>query len=117
MRTVLLLAATAPFFLAALPASADDRDIAAAISVGAYTDAEQALNAQLRANPGLPELLLNLAAVYAKTGRDSEARAIYAQVLAQRDVMMDLPSGKIAGSHAIATTGLKLVTSVQITSR
>ncbi|MES2988045.1 MAG: tetratricopeptide repeat protein [Pseudomonadota bacterium] len=116
MRSVLLFAA-APLLFAALPASANDETIPAAIAAGAYDQAEQAIQADLRIYPNRPELLLNLAAIYAKTGRTSEARAIYAKVLAQRDVLMDVRADKVAGSHAIAAAGLRRVQSVQLTSR
>lgn len=116
MRTVLLFAA-APLLFAALPASANDEKIAAAIAAGAYDQAEQALQVELRIYPNRPELLLNLAAVYAKTGRAAEARALYARVLDQREVMMDVSDTKVAGSHAIANNGLKRLPAVQFTAR
>ncbi|RYY24680.1 MAG: tetratricopeptide repeat protein [Sphingomonadales bacterium] len=116
MRTILLFAA-APLILAALPASANDRPIPAKISTGAYDDAEKALQAELRIYPNRPELLLNLAAIYAKTGRAGEARTLYAKVLDQRDVLMDVTADKVAGSHAIANTGLKRIQAVQFTAR
>ncbi|HEX8300563.1 tetratricopeptide repeat protein [Sphingomonas sp.] len=116
MRKGLLLLTT-PFLLAALPASADDKAIAAAISSGAYAQAEQSIRAELRIYPSRPELLLNLAAVYAKTGRDAEARALYTKVLAQREVLMDQRADKVLGSHKIASIGLKRIAAVQMTSR
>jgi DNA-binding SARP family transcriptional activator len=116
MRIAFLIAA-APLMLAALPASAQDAVASSQISTGAYDQAEQKLKAELRIHPDRPELLLNLAAVYARTGRVGEARALYSQVLSQREVLMDLPAERTAGSHAIARTGLKLLGPMQFTAR
>ncbi len=117
MRFALLSLAATPLLLAALPVSAGERAISAAIAAGAYSQAEQAIQSELRIHPGRPELLLNLAVVYARTGRMTEARALYAQVLAQRDVLMDLNADKVAGSHAIASIGLRQAQPAQFTSR
>ena len=87
------------------------------MSAGAYAQAEKAIEAELRIYPGRPELLLNLATIYARTGRTAEARVLYANVLAQRDVLMDVSADKVVGSHAIATMGLKQIEAVQISSR
>ncbi|RYE02730.1 MAG: tetratricopeptide repeat protein [Sphingomonadales bacterium] len=116
MRTVLLFAA-APLLLAALPASANDRSIPAAIAMGAYDQAEQAIRAELRIYRDRPELLLNLATVYAKTNRAEAARALYAKVLAQPDVLMDVSETAVAGSHAIAQAGLRRIQAVQLSAR
>lgn len=112
----LRLAAVAPLFLLAVPAHAQDTTAAAsaAITNGAYAKAEKALLQELRIHPNRPELLLNLAAVYASTGRERDARAIYNRVLAQDDVLMDLPTAQTAGSHAIAQTGLRRLDSARV---
>ena len=66
---VISILAAAPLF-AALPATAQVRSVAAdEIAQGAYADAEAKLQTELRVYPTRPELLLNLAAVYARTGR------------------------------------------------
>ena len=113
------LAIAAPLMLAAYPVQAQTGDQVAvtAIAHGAYADAEKALLKELRIYPNRPELLLNLAAVYAKTGRDAEARALYARVLDQREVLMDVTPEKTAGSHAIARTGLRRLETVQLSAR
>jgi hypothetical protein len=122
---MLALIAVAPLALAALPVQAQtpqpqDPEIAAiaaaAIDRGAYAEAEGTLQTELRIHPNRPELLLNLAAVYAKTGRQADARALYARVLGQRDVLMDLTGERTAGSHAIAQTGLRRIEVVQLSS-
>ncbi len=78
----------------------------AAIVDGKLAQAEKTLLAERRIYPDRPEVLLNLAAVYARSGRSGDAVALYRQVLAGGDVLMDLPSGKTASAHAIAQMGL-----------
>jgi hypothetical protein len=112
------LAAAVPLVLIAVPAQAQDSSVASTeIARGAWADAEKALVKELRIHPDRPELLLNLAAVYAKTGRDAEARNLYAKVLSQREVLMDLTPEQTAGSHMIARTGLRRLENVQISAR
>jgi Flp pilus assembly protein TadD len=113
------LAIAAPLMLAAYPVQAQEADQVASTTIarGAYADAEKALVKELRIYPGRPELLLNLAAVYAKTGRDAEARDLYAKVLSQREVLMDVTPEQTAGSHAIARTGLRRLENVQLSAR
>lgn len=114
---IALLAVAAPLALA-FPAHAQSDIASSAIVQGAYADAEAKLLTELRSNPDQPEALLNLAAVYSKTGRTGEARSIYNRVLAQDEVLMDLASNRTAGSHAIARTGLqRLQPAVQFTAR
>lgn len=64
--------------------------------------AEQRLIAQRAAEPKEPSVLINLAYVYGRTGRTTEAAALYNEVLAQPDVLMALGNGRPASSHAIA---------------
>lgn len=116
MRIALLLLAVAPL-AAALPAQAQERVAAREIVAGSYDKAEARLVTELRARPNQPELLLNLAAVYAQTGRSAQARAIYDQVLAQDEVLMDLASQRTSSSHAIARTGLQRLQTVQFSAR
>ncbi|MDG2533112.1 tetratricopeptide repeat protein [Sphingomonas sp. HITSZ_GF] len=120
MRTALIVLAAAPFALAALPAQAqsDNGDLAsAAIVRGDLGQAERQLTAELRSNPSAPELLLNLAAIYASTGRSADARILYRQVLSQKDVEMDVAANRVSMSHAIANQGLQRVNALQLTSR
>jgi tetratricopeptide (TPR) repeat protein len=118
MRFGFAILAAAPFVVAALPAQAQDRTVASTeISTGAYAKAESKLEAALRASPNRPELLLNLAAVYAQTGRTPEARALYTRVLGQDEVLMDLSAERTAGSHAVARTGLQRIEAVQFSAR
>ncbi len=119
MRTALVYLAAAPFALAVLPAQAQSGDpvASAAIARGDYSEAERTLVRQLSVHPDLPEAMLNLATLYARTGRSSEARALYMRVLDQDDILMDLPADRVVGSHAIARTGLKRLEAVQLTTR
>jgi tetratricopeptide (TPR) repeat protein len=106
---------------AAMPASAQeqmaDPAAKAAIVQGNYDVAERRLLQELRIYPGRPELLLNLAAVYSKTGRYGEARNLYQRVLTQDDVLMDLSADQTAGSHALAQTGLRRLDFTTATAR
>ena len=118
MRIRFVLAAAAlPLLLAAPSAIARDNVASAAIASGDYAAAEAVLNSELRIYPERPELLLNLAAVYVKTGRQAEARAIYAKVLDQREVAMNLRADRVASSHAVATSGLRRIQTTQLSAR
>jgi Flp pilus assembly protein TadD len=121
MRTALIVLAAAPLAFATLPAQAqrDNGDPVASTAIfdGNFSKAEQQLNTRLRLDPGQPELLLNLAAVYTQTGRASEARALYIQVLQQRDVEMDLSAERVSMSHAIANKGLQYIRTLQLSAR
>ena len=68
--------------------------------------AEQTIEAERAIFPTRPELMLNLAAVYARTGRVTQARSLYGQVLEQESVAMDLPDGSVQSSHVLAQRGL-----------
>ncbi|WP_294234396.1 tetratricopeptide repeat protein [uncultured Sphingomonas sp.] len=77
------------------------------ILAGDFATAERTLLDERRADPRSPELMLNLAAVYAKTGRAADARALYDAVLEEKAVALDMPSGAILSSHTVARTGLR----------
>ncbi|WP_447727029.1 tetratricopeptide repeat protein [Sphingomonas koreensis] len=80
-----------------------------AIQNGDYATAERKLLAERKIFPARPEVLLNLAAVYSRTGRHAEARAIYDRVLALDPVAMDVADGEVAPSHLVANRGLRLL--------
>lgn len=122
MRNALIgFGVAGPLLLMIAPAQAQtagsDPVAKSAIVQGDYVAAERRLIQELRIHPGRPELLLNLAAVYSQTGRVSEARGLYRQVIAQNDVLMDVSAERTAGSHAIAATGLRRLETVQFTQR
>ncbi|MCW3849583.1 tetratricopeptide repeat protein [Sphingomonas sp. LB-2] len=112
------LALVVPLTVAAVPAYAQDGDRVASASIarGDLATAERTLVQELRIHPNRPELMLNLAAVYAKTGRREAARALYEGVLAQDDVLMDVSADRTAGSHAVATAGLRRLETVQVSA-
>lgn len=100
-----LLAVVAVF--AATPAWAGERTAINAIVAGDLQGAERTLVAERRIFPGRPELMLNLAAVYARTGRTDAARILYDKVLASEPVAMDMRSGSVASSHDVARLGIR----------
>ena len=107
-KTLLFVLATLG---AATPALADrsatvDRTGYSSIAAGDLATAEQRIVAERKIFPQRPELMLNLASVYRRTGRESEARALYAAVLERPAVAMDLPSGAVSSSHDLASRGL-----------
>lgn len=88
-----------------------------AIAAGDYDRAERHLLAEQRIFPTRPEVMLNLAAVYARTGRVAEARAMYHRVLALKPVAMDVADGQVAASHAVAQRGMRLLDAAQMAGR
>ena len=90
----------------AAPSATVDRTGYTAIAAGDLSTAEQRIVAERKIYPQRPELMLNLASVYHRTGRESEARALYTAVLARPAVAMDLPSGAIVSSHDLASRAM-----------
>lgn len=68
--------------------------------------AEARLTAQRAQEPNEPSVLINLAHVYAKTGRLDQAEALYRQVMATDDVLMLTATNRQVGSHQLAQRGL-----------
>ncbi len=91
--------------IATTPAIARDRMGYTAIQAGDFSTAERIITAERRIYPKMPELMLNLAVVYSHTGRVAEARALYRDVLAQPEVMLDTPSASVS-SYAVAKAAL-----------
>jgi thioredoxin-like negative regulator of GroEL len=90
------------------PAMAQERAVRAshaAIVTGDLRSAEQMLVAERRIFPKRAELLLNLAAVYARSNRTGEAAALYDQVLAGDDALMDVAEGRTLSAHSVARLG------------
>ena len=107
---MMLLKAAALAALMATGAAAQDFSGAAALARGDYAAAERAIAAQQRLFPRDADLLINLAQVYARTGRTAEAARLYREVAAQPDDALDLPDGRVASSHALAGKGLQRLT-------
>jgi thioredoxin-like negative regulator of GroEL len=97
------------------PALAADRTGYQAIAAGDFTTAAKRLEAERRIFPDRPELMLNLAAAYAQTGRTADARALYRGVLDRPAVAMDMPNGAVLSSHDVATRGLSRLTTTLAT--
>ena len=112
-----LAVSAAPISMA--PAQADDQRVAyTEIAQSDYAAAEAKLARELRAHPYEPELMLNLAAVYAKTGRAQQARALYTRVLAQPQAEMGIAPNGSTWSHRVAQNGLRMLdTSLQLSAR
>ncbi|KQU56100.1 hypothetical protein ASG67_06800 [Sphingomonas sp. Leaf339] len=114
MRTLI-----APVLIAimATPTLAADRVGYISIASGDLAHAESTLVAERRIFPNRPELMLNLAAVYQRTGRDAAARDLYRSVREKPAVMMDMPSGKIMSSHDLADRGIARLTPAVFATR
>ncbi|MES2754758.1 MAG: tetratricopeptide repeat protein [Pseudomonadota bacterium] len=92
--------------LSATAAHAGDRHGAAAIQAGDYARAEMILAAEQSGRWTAPETLLNLATVYRHTGRASEARGLYARVLSDSNVLMNVGAPRPLWSHDVARMGM-----------
>ncbi len=86
-----------------------------AISAGDFTTATRQIEAERRIFPQRPELMLNLAVAYARTGRIADARSLYGEVLRRPAVAMDMPNGAVTSSHAVAARGLARLTTTLAT--
>lgn len=111
MRTMIGLSAMVAVALVAAPAAAKDRTGYRAIAAGDLALAQATLAQERAIFPDRPELMLNQAAVFARTGRIAEARDLYDGVLQRGAVALDLPDGSVASSHAIAQRGLARLSS------
>ena len=98
-------------------AASDENNGYAEISAGQYIAAERIIVKEQRLFRHDADLALNLAFIYAHTGRVAEARALYGQVLDRPDEMMNLPQSAPSGSHQIANLALQQLNLVQISAR
>ena len=120
VRTLALAAATAGILLAASASAQDGAAVRVAhdaLASGDYARAERVLAAEQRIFPGSPEVLVNLAAVYARTGRVQQAAALYRNVLLREDVLLDLSADRAVSSHVLAETGLHRIGTLQTAAR
>lgn len=115
MRSKLMIPTMVLVAVLATPAIAKDRVGYQAIAAGSLTQAERTIDAERAIFPDRPELMLNLAAIYARTGRDVQARALYGEVLDRDAVAMDLADGSVASSHDLAQKGLSRLTTTMAT--
>ncbi|MGN5374225.1 tetratricopeptide repeat protein [Sphingomonas hankookensis] len=119
--TIALLAPALAVMGIASSANAQNAQYAhAAITAGDLSSAQRSLERETRAGSREPEVLLNLAAVYAMTQRPDAARDLYARVLAGEDVSLVLPSARVATAHDVARRGLQMLNrpaTLRLTSR
>ncbi len=104
----------------AAPAMAQDGAVRMAhnaIVGGDYAKAERLLIAERQIYPGNAEVLVNLAAVYAATGRSLQAATLYRQVLDRAPVLLDRRDASVVSSHQIAQAGLNRVAGYQTAAR
>ncbi|WP_181814682.1 tetratricopeptide repeat protein [Sphingomonas aracearum] len=94
-----------------------DHNGAAQIAQGDYPAAERVLVRSLKVDANDPELLLNLATVYARTDRADRARALYQQVLAAPDERLAVGGGDVLRAHALAQSGLQRLQPLNLASR
>lgn len=104
----------------ATPALAQDgavRTAHDAIVGGNFAKAEQVLIAERQIYPGSAEVLVNLAAVYAATGRQMQAATLYRQILDRDAVLLDRGDRSTVSSHQIAQAGLGRISAYQTAAR
>ncbi|TDN77814.1 tetratricopeptide repeat protein [Stakelama pacifica] len=121
MRRMVIATALAAGAMIAAPVSAQNSAssgayASSALQRGDLVQAEMALEAQRRASPDMPEVLLNLATVFARTNRDARAVDMYRRVLAQDNVSMKLANGRTMDSHALARIGLASLNAAELTT-
>ena len=108
MRMLMEVAAVAVLIAGgAGTASAENFNGAAQIARGDYAAAERIIVREQRLFPRDTDLLINLATVYARTGRIAEARRTYALAAAQPDEALDLTGSRTVSSRALATGALR----------
>ena len=89
---------------------ADDDLAVAAIRNHDWVMAEQQLQASLRKEPGNAVLQLNLAWVYAQTGRKTEAATLYREILRhEKDYLASHPARDSKSLALLAEKGLALL--------
>ncbi len=115
MRTIIIASLVAAAF--ATPALASDRNGFQAIAAGDYQTAERTLLNERRIFPNRPELMINLATVYARTGRATEAATLYRAAIDAEDVEMAMPNGDVTSSRVVAQRGLHRLGGVAVATR
>lgn len=110
----ILLACSAPLAAAEFAA---DHNGAPQIARGDYAAAERVLMRSLKVDADDPELLLNLATVYARTQRSDQAKALYRQVLAAPDERLSMNDGGTLRAHIAAQSGLNQLAGITLAAR
>ncbi len=88
-----------------------------AIENGRFAEAETSLRAQLALEPTKPELLINLAAIYARTNRMDAAQSLYNRALTAENVSLLLKPDVALNSHDIARRGLNKLDQQRMAAR
>ncbi|MFA5989136.1 MAG: tetratricopeptide repeat protein [Sphingomonas sp.] len=112
-----LIAATLLASASSVMASVGDRNGAEQINAGDFTAAERIIIHERAMFPQDPDLALNLAAVYIKTGRLTQARALYQEVLTRPDEPLAMSNGQDASAHAIAALALRRIEATTLSAR
>jgi Flp pilus assembly protein TadD len=115
LRNVIYLALAA--LGAGTAAHAQDFSGAEPMLRGDLPAAEREIQHQRRMFPTDPDLLLNLARVYAQTQRTPQAAQLYREVLARPDEALSLAGGRTANAHAIAQAGLRQISLSTLATR
>jgi Flp pilus assembly protein TadD len=109
MRALKVIIVAAMLGVPAVSAAAQDRPDPYshnAIEAGQFAEAETSLRTQLALEPTKPELLINLAAIYARTNRLDAAQTMYDRALAAENVSLLLRPDFAQDSHVIAKRGM-----------
>lgn len=86
------------------------RPAAELLAAGGQHKAVKQLEAQRKAAPHDPAVLINLGIAYARIGDDEQARAAFEQALASRDpVELDTADGKTTDSRRLARRALRML--------
>lgn len=107
MNTKLLFSAIIVAAAAATPGLAAQDYGYTQIAEGKLLLAESTLDSARVAEPDEPSVMINLAAVYARTGRTEQAQAMYQRVLAAENVQLEMGDHSPAWSHSLARRGLQ----------
>lgn len=116
MRALAVLAAGLALGLPAL-VQAESFSGAERIAQGDLAGAEREIAQHRRVFPNDPDLLINLAHVYARTDRQAEARQLYRAVLAREDEELSVAGGQPASAHRLASEGLRRISGGVIAAR
>ncbi len=108
--------------LMAMPAYAqtttiEDHSGYSQIMSGDFAAAEKMVKKQRNEFPDDADLMLNLAVIYAQTGRINQARSLYNEVLDHADQSLVLAQNRTASAHDIARRGLQRLGTTQVSVR
>lgn len=117
MRAFAILVAAGLGLGLSVPGYAQSYSGAEQIAGGDLAAAEREITQQRRVFPNDPDLLINLAHVYAKTDRVAEARRLYRIVLDRPDEDLVMADGRAAPAHLLASEGLRRISTQVVATR